>query len=174
MNPTRRLYIRTLFISVALFIVGQFIFKPFFEFFEPKFDLITFNVIEIQKGIRTSLLFSSTLFLIPFFILFTWRLSYLTASLKKTESAFIILVFITASLWIRHIEVKAYYTYLLHNNLIYLKDNLPVDAPIDPVNFVYYMFGGLCIGCIFSFFLIRQKKMRNESIKTPILNKKSR
>jgi hypothetical protein len=159
---------------VALFIVGQLIFKPFFEFFEPKFDLITFNVIEIQKGIRTSLLFSSTLFLIPFFILFTWRLSHVNASRKKTESVLIILVFIAASLWIKHIEVKAYYTYLLHNNLIYLKDNLPVDAPIDPVNFVYYMFGGLCIGCVFSFFLIRQKKMKNESIKKPMLNKKTR
>jgi hypothetical protein len=67
MNLTRRLNIRTLIISVALFIVGQFIFKPFFEFLEPGFDLITFNVIEIQKGIRTSLLFSSTLFLIPIY-----------------------------------------------------------------------------------------------------------
>ncbi len=161
MKPTRQLYIKTLLISVALFILGQFIFKPFFEFLEPGFDLITFYVIEIQKGIRTSILFSSTLFLIPIFILFTWRLSHVTASPKKIESVFIILVFIAASLWIRHIEVKAYYTYLLHNNLIYLKDNLPVNAPIDPVNFVYYMFGGLCIGCIFSFFLAPPEKYKD-------------
>ena len=174
MKLTRQLYIRILLISVALFIVGQFIFKPFFEFLEPGFDLITFNVIEIQKGIRTSLLFSLTLFLIPIFILLTWRLSQVIASRKKTESVLIILVFIAASLWIRHIEVKSYYTYLLHNNLIYIKDKFPVNAPIDPVNFVYYMFGGLCIGCIFSFFLVRQKNMKDESIKKPKQIKKAR
>lgn len=167
MKLTRKLYIRVLIISVALFIVGQLIFKPFFEFFEPKFDLITFNVIEIQKGIRTSLLFSSTLFLIPIFILLTWQLAQVTASRKKTEYVLIILVFIAASLWIRHIEVKAYYTYLLHNNLIYIKDILPVNAPIDPVNFVYYMFGGLCIGCIFSFLLLRRRNIKIESNNAP-------
>jgi hypothetical protein len=170
MKPTRQLYIRILLISVTLFILGQFIFKPFFEFLEPGFDLITFNVIEIQKGIRTSILFSLTLFLIPIFILLIWRLSQVTTPSKKTESVFVILFFIAASLWIRHIEVKSYYTYLLHNNLIYLKDNLPVNAPIDPVNFVYYMFGGLCIGCIFSYFLVRQKNMKDESIKKPTQN----
>ncbi len=164
MNLTRQLYIRTLLISTALFIVGQLVFKPFFEFLEPGFDLISFRVIEIHKGIRTSLLFSSTLFLIPIFILLTWRFSQIITAFKKTAAAFIILIFVTASLWIRHIEVKAYYTYLLKNNLIYIKDNKPVNPSIDPVNFVYYMFGGLCVGCIFSFLILRQKNVKNESI----------
>jgi len=157
-----KIYILTFLISSVLFILGQFIFKPFFEFLEPTFDRITFRVIEIQRGVRTSILFSSTLFLTPICILFTWRRARITTPPKKTLTILIILIFISAALCIQRLELKAYYTNLLKNDLIYLKDNNPATPSTDPVHFVYYMFGGLCIGCIFSFLFLRKKNKRTE------------
>src|SRR5271154_1240735 len=112
MSQTRQLNIRTLLISIFLFIIGQFLFVKFFEFFEPKFDLLTFKVVENRNGLRTSILFSLMLFLIPILVLATWRLSPIISTRKKFISYLIVIISITVAIWMRHVEVKAYYTYL--------------------------------------------------------------
>jgi hypothetical protein len=143
--------------------LGQLVFVNLFEFFEPQFNSVTIKVTEIQKGISTSVLFSITLFLIPVLIIVTWRFSPIILTTKKIVSGLIVLVLISFSIWIRHIEVKAFYTHLIKKGLIHINLDEPVIEYIDPVNFVYYMFGGLCLGCFASFIFLRQKK--NDSIR---------
>jgi hypothetical protein len=157
MNLKRQLYIRTLIISIALFLIGQCVFVNLFEFFEPKFDLLTFRVVENKKVIPTSILFSLTLFLTPILIFGTWRISRIDSIRKEIVSVLIVLSLMILAIWLRHLEVKAFYTHLFKNHLILIKDNKAKIQTIDPVNFVYYMFGGLCVGCIVSFLLLRSK-----------------
>lgn len=59
-------------------------------------------------------------------------------------------------------EVRSYFTYLMKNNLLYIKDNQAVDYKIDPVNFIYYMIVGLFIGCIAIFILFKQRTIKNK------------
>jgi|GEM_PF-1375245 hypothetical protein len=160
MNQSKQIFILTLLISIALFILGQFVFVGFFEFFEPKFDLIVFKVIERQTGIRTSILFSITLFLIPILTVLTWRFAPIVSKNKKIASAFIILCFAMAAIWIRHQEVKSYFTWIIKSNFLYIKDNKPVSYPIDPVNFVYFMAVGIIIGCIVSGLSFREERIK--------------
>jgi hypothetical protein len=155
MNQTKQLYLGTLIISIAFFLLGQMVFLRFFDSLEPQFDLITLQAIELRNGIPSSFLFSLTLFLIPILTFATWRLAPIISRNKKIASGLIILIFITLGIWMRHQEVKAFYTYLLKNHLI-LIGNKPVIQSVDPVRFVYHMFAGLCVGCIVSFLLLRQ------------------
>ena len=101
-------------------------------------------------------------------MLATWRISRINSIKKEIASALIILALMILAIWLRHMEVKAFYTHLFKNHLILIKDNKVVTQPIDPVNFVYYMFGGICIGCIFSFLILRKKSIENDSINKPL------
>ena len=160
MNQSKQIIILTLLFSIALFVFGQFAFVAFFEFFEPRFDLIVFKVIERQTGIRTSILFSITLSLTPILTVLTWRIAPIVSKNKRIASAFIILCFVMAAIWIRHQEVKSYFTWVIKNNLLFIKDNKPVSYPIDPANFVYYMAVGIIIGCIVSGLSFREKRIK--------------
>ncbi|MGH2565359.1 MAG: hypothetical protein ACRDE5_12640, partial [Ginsengibacter sp.] len=68
----------------------------------------------------------------------------------------IIIVFIISSIVVRHEEVKTYFNSIA-KKLVASNNNMTFTYPIDPVNFVYYMLAGLCIGCIVSYFLFKER-----------------
>jgi hypothetical protein len=55
--------------------LGQFLFVPAFKFFEPQVDGILFQITERNTTLKTSLLFSLLLALIPILVLLTWRVA---------------------------------------------------------------------------------------------------
>ncbi len=75
MKHSTKVFIKTVFLSIALFILGQLVFVNFFQFLEPTVDGILFQITETSGKIKTSLLFSLTLALIPILMLLTWQLS---------------------------------------------------------------------------------------------------
>ncbi len=155
----KTIYFQVGLLSVALFIVSQVFFVPIFEFFEPHVDGILFHVIELPGNFKTSILFSLILFLIPFLLLFTWRLAPIASPTKRIASLLTILICITIGIFSRHEGVKSYFNRIA-KNLVLRNHNMPVNYPLDPVNFVYRIFIGLCVGCIISYFLFRQKKLK--------------
>jgi hypothetical protein len=155
MKSSKRIYIQTGLLSIALFLLGHFFSFKVFHFFEPKVDGITFQIIEHKGIIKASLLFSLVLGLIPVLTILTWKFGGIVSSNRKLASIFTILIFLIVPILIRHAAVKAYLTGL-SKRLIERKTNM--IYPIDPINFCYYMFIGLCFGCIVSYFLFRVKR----------------
>ena len=146
-----------LLLSVILFAGGFFVFTGLFDFFEPTIDGILLQVPEPFKAFRTSLLFSLVLAFIPVLLILIWRFAPIVSSAKKIASVITVFIFIAIAILLRHQMVKTYFTRVVkpivssHNNTNFL-------YPIDPINFVYYITAGLCIGCTVSWFLFRQNK----------------
>ena len=149
------IHIWTLLLSIALFILGQLLYVKAFKFFEPAVDGILFQITEGKAILKTSLLFSLSLALIPILIVLTWRFSHLISLNKKFASALIILFFIVLGIFARHQQVKMYFTTVVKPAVL-TNGTTNMTYPIDPVNFVYYIFFGLLIGCIVSCILFKK------------------
>jgi len=144
-------------IAIAFFILGQLLWSNLFKFFEPKIKGIEFRIIESNsKTIKTSLLVSLTLALIPILTVLIWRLGSIISSTRRIAVSLTILAFIAIGIMIRHAAVRAYFTRIANN--INPSKEKDVIYPLDP-DFGYYMFAGLCIGFIVSYLLFRQKKI---------------
>ena len=70
-----------------------------------------------------------------------------------------ILIFIAIGIFARHQQVKIYFTTVIKPALL-TNGKTSVTYPIDPVNFVYYIFSGLFIGCIVSYISFKKKKAK--------------
>jgi hypothetical protein len=156
LNRYKSIYASTLLFSIALFVLGQILFIKAFDFFEPDIDGILFQIIEQSRPFKTSLLFSLTLALIPGFTLLTWRLGRIISLNRKIASVLLILIFIIIAIFARHQQVKIYFNTVV-KPVILTNGAKSIQYPIDPINFVYYIFSGLCVGCILSFFLFRNR-----------------
>jgi hypothetical protein len=139
--------------------LGQLLFDKAFNFFEPHVDGILFQIIERSSILKTSILFSLSVALIPILIVLTWRLAHIISINKKIASALMILIFIAIGIFARHQEVKIYFTTVVKPALL-TNGRTSITYPIDPVNFVYYIFAGLFIGCIVSYILFKKKKSK--------------
>lgn len=156
MKSSKSIIIAVLTISLVLFLTGQFAYRYFFHFAEPTVDGILFKVTNGAGAIKTSLLFSSGLFLIPILAYTVWKLAPINSSQRRIGSILIVLLFISIAIFVRHQEVKTYFTRVVRPALL-TNGKTPIDYPIDPVNFVYYIFGGLFLGLIVSWLLLRQR-----------------
>ena len=145
MKVSKTIYIWTLGFSIALFVLGQLLFVKAFKLFEPQIDGIFFQITEHKAALKTSTYFSLLLFLIPIFTVLAWQLAHITSLNRKIASALFILIFTTIGIFARHQEVKTYFTIVVKPALL-TNGKTSIIYPIDPLNFVYYMFAGLIIG----------------------------
>ncbi len=159
MSDSGKIYIQTLILAVALFILGQIVFIKFFQFLEPNVNGVLFQISERKGKIKTSLLFSLTLALVPILLILTWQLSPISLLSKKIGSGLTILIFILLAIWVHRQAVKSYFS-KIDKELISANNNTNVIYPIDPAPFVYYMFAGLLLGCVVSYFFFHQRKYR--------------
>lgn len=159
MKYSKASIIQTAIISAALFITGLLVFEKLFNFFEPRVTGVIFHVTEVGGKVSTSLLFALALALIPVFLLMVWQLTPIVTVNKKLLSVLIVFVLMVVAIWIRQRSVKSYYTSLSKNPALANFSN-GQQYPIDPVNLVYYMFLGLCIGSMLCYFLFRPRKKR--------------
>ena len=157
MKDSKKELVLAVLLAIILFVLGKLSFATLFEFFEPKIKGIEFLIIEASyKKIKTSLLVGLILGLIPILTVLTWRLGNIISSTKRIGVILTILCFIAIGIWIRHLEVRIYFTRMVNN--INPSKEKDVIYPLDP-DFGYYMFAGLFIGFIVSYFLYRQKKI---------------
>ena len=155
MKSSKATIIAVLAISTLLFLAGRFAYTYFFQIAEPNIDGVSFEVTSGNGVINTSLLFSGTLLLIPILIYILWRLAPIKSSRRRIVSILIVLLFISIGIFIRHQEVKTYFTRVVRPALL-TKGKTQIVYPIDPVNFVYYILGGLFLGLIASWLLLKQ------------------
>jgi len=157
MKPAAQTWILTGLLSIILLVTGKFVFTGLFGFFEPRIDGIIFHIRELEGKWKTSTLFSCMLALVPVLLVLMWRFAPVVSSIRRVGSVLIILIFMIAGILIRHQEVKMYFMRVVKPFFL-RKGQFNVNYPIDPVNFVYYMFTGFCIGYIISYFLFTQNK----------------
>ena len=142
---------------IIFFILGQWLYVPIFEFLEPRVGDIHFTIVEHSHLLRTSLLLSIFLALVPMAIVLNWRLAHIASPAKKIFSALIILCFVGLGVIMRRAMVSTYFTRVVAPSLSH-RGQSDFNYPIDPVNFIYYMFAGLLTGFLAGFFLFRQTK----------------
>jgi hypothetical protein len=150
-------WIQTEIIAIILFALGKLLFIMLFGFFEPHVDGIEFRIRELDRFLKTSTLFSLMLAIIPFLMGCMWRLAPVVSTSRKIISVFIPLLFMMAGIVLRHSQVKNYFIRVVKPYFL-SKGQLRVDYPIDPLNFVYYMSAGFCIGFILCWLLLKQKR----------------
>ncbi|MEP6746649.1 MAG: hypothetical protein ABJB86_02925 [Bacteroidota bacterium] len=141
--------------SVILFTGGLTTFRQLLKLLEPNVEGIEFVI----TGSLTAFLFSPTLGLIPILTFITWQLSGIDLLYRKIFSISIIILTIAAALFTRRQEVKIFFNSVVRP-LLLTNGKTHAVYPIDPRNFVYYLFGGLLSGCILSFLILRQKNIR--------------
>ena len=157
MKSHNSIFLRTALIAIILFIAGKLVFFRLFGLFEPAIDGILFQITERPGKYPTSLLFSLMMSFIPVMVAFIWQLGPVVSTGRRASVVATIVLFMCVGIFVRHYQVKNYFIGVVRPFLL-AKNQLPMQYPIDPANFVYYMFGGCCIGCILSFLLFSQKK----------------
>jgi hypothetical protein len=160
MKNSKTILTVTLLLAIFLFVLGKVFFVQIFEFFEPKIEGITFEIIEHNRTLKTSLLLSLILAFIPISISLTWRIASITSLFKKLIAIVISLLFISIGIWLRHQGIKSFFTRSV-KNIVSSNGNRSVTYPLDPVAYVYYMLIGLIVGCITTYILFRKRTVSN-------------
>ncbi|MES1226485.1 MAG: hypothetical protein ABUT20_64010 [Bacteroidota bacterium] len=142
-------------IACLLFIISKLVFVKLFALFEPSVQDIHFEIIDRPAIFPTSLLFSLLMAAIPVLVACIWQIAPVISSGRKISVVVVITTCMAAGIFLRHYLVKNYFNGVVRPFLLE-KNQLPMRYPIDPANFVYYMFAGCCAGCLISFLLFRQ------------------
>jgi len=154
----RAIIFYTLLFSIILFVLGQIFYGIFFELAVPKVEGAFYRVVEFNNPFRASILFSFILALVPLFILLTWRLASIAVLNKKLLTIFIAVICMASAVFIRQVMIRSYLK-ALTKSVNNHAQQLQVNYPVDQLYFEYCMFGGLCIGCLLSYFLFRAKQI---------------
>ncbi len=142
----------TIAFSVALFVLGIFIYGQYPELLLPKVNGGFYQVTEITGSFKATFMFSLILSLTPLSLYLVWRFSPIISYNKKLLSVGIVLACMALAIIGHQQMIKSYFISLLNR-----VDNISVSYPLNEVHFDYYLFLGLCVGCCISFFSLRQK-----------------
>ena len=119
---------------------------------------IRFTIVEHGHLLSTSLLFSILLALVPLAIVLNWRVAGISSPKQKIFSALIMLSFVAIGVLVRRAMVKTYFVRVVAPALSH-QGRSDFNYPIDPVNFIYYMFAGVLTGFLIAFFIFRRKRI---------------
>jgi membrane protease YdiL (CAAX protease family) len=150
-------------LCIVIFMLAKLLFTAVFGFFEPAVPGIEFEIIERNPVWKTSWLFAALLAFIPLALLALWRGVPIVSTSRRLLSVIIILLMMVAAIYIRHTEVRTYFNRVVVP-FFQKKGQAHVVYPIDPVNFVYYMFIGLFAGLVICWLVFRNHRRRNTLI----------
>lgn len=95
-------------------------------------------------------MFAIVIGIIPLCLFITWQLIPLHSTDKQTSSAFIILICMVTTVYIRY-KILVHYFEGLVQSLIDKTSASGVKYPFNELGFEYYLLGGLLCGCIISY-----------------------
>lgn len=158
MKYSRTAIILTTLCSIILFTLGIVTFSQVFELILPKVEGGFYQVLEVNESFKTAILFSVPLGLTPVLIYLTWLYSPIISRQKRLSSILIVITCITLAIIVRHQMIRSYFTGLLNTSTSSI-EKINVNYPMSEVHLEYYLFAGLSIGCIISYYLLRHKKI---------------
>ena len=149
--------ILTIFTSLVLFILTFTQFGKLFELIMPKIENLQYQTTEVGSQFKLALFFSIVIGLMPILLYLTWRLGRIEKTKRRMFSGLIVIVFMTISIVLRQQFIK-----LTFNRLTNLKtqtgETIYNSFGVENLNFEYYLLGGLVLGCIVSFFSLKDKE----------------
>lgn len=157
MKHSKTTIILSIFISMAFFALGLFTFDKLRELILPKVDGGFYQVLEINTGFKMSLLFSLVLGLTPIAIYLLWQYSPIVSKQKRLSSILLIILCLVLAMIARHQMIKSYFARVVSNSSSSI-EKVNVNFTMEDVHLEYYLFLGLCLGCIISFWTLRQKR----------------
>ena len=152
--------ILTIFTSLVLFILTFTQFGKLFELIMPKIENLQYQTTEVGSQFKLALFFSIVIGLMPILLYLTWRLGRIEKTKRRMFSGLIVIFFMTISIVLRQQFIK-----LTFNRLTNLKtqtgETIYNSFGVENLNFEYYLLGGLVLGCIVSFFSLKDKEAKH-------------
>lgn len=159
MKQTKKTVFFAVLLSIALFALGLFTFDKFIYLVLPKADGVSYYVTDLDRELWTTLSFSLVIGLMPILVLATWVLAPIVRGNKKCASIMIVLISIVLAVFVRKQMLSSYFTGV-PKNFSLSPDKIDIGYLINQTNFEYYMFLGGCMGCLISYFLLREKRIQ--------------
>lgn len=147
--------ILTIFASLVLFILTFTQFGKLFELLMPKFENFQYQTTEIGSQFKFALFFSIVIGLTPILLYLTWRLGRIEKTKRRMFSGLIVVVFMTVS-----IVLRQQFFIRLTNLKTQSGETIYNSFTIENLYFEYYLLGGLVLGCIVSFFSLKDKEAK--------------
>ena len=140
--------------SIVLFILTLIQFEKLFLQIIPRIENLQFQTTNIGSQFKLGLFFSIIIGLIPILLYLTWRIGRIEIKKRRIFSGLIVITFMTIAIIFRQQLIK-----LKFQGLINLKtqtgETIYNSLNIEDLHFEYYLFGGLILGCIVSFFSLK-------------------
>ncbi len=160
MNRFKITLITTVLISIAFFVLGFFSFGDIYESLLPRINGGFYQVEEPIGLFDTSLIPALVIGLTPLLIWTTWRLAHIISNRQRFFSALIVITCMMLAVLVRREMIKSYFARPA-SNTEKITEKLLVSFPLNKVNFEFYMFVGLIIGCLISYFYYNSEKARS-------------
>lgn len=149
--------ILVLILSLTLFVVGFYSFGAIYESLLPRVDNGFYQVTNFIGLFDTSLIPALVIGLTPVFIWKTGTMAHITSRTQTIYTILIVIICMTTAVLLRREMIKLYFARLI-NTTDLTNNNSNLGFPLNKVNFEYYMFSGLIVGCLLSYLLLRQRK----------------
>jgi hypothetical protein len=157
MKDFGKTFMLAVMLSILLFFAGLFLYGAIVEVVLPNDEKIFYQDIGAKGVFGNSFLFSFLLALMPIFIVCTWGLCRAYEKADRFSIASIVIVFAFLSVFVRQ-HVLAAYLKRLSLSTEMAPDDLTISYPLNRLNFEWYMFAGLCAGCIIACILYRRRR----------------
>lgn len=168
MNNNKKTTIALTFLtSLFLFILTFSLFGNLFELLISKPENFQYQATRMRSQIKLRLLFSLAIGLTPIFLYLTWRIARIKTTKKRLYSALLVVAFMAASIVFRQQFINSEITRLA-NFETQPDATFNTAISIEVLNFEYYLLGGLCLGCVASYFSLRNNEPEDSLNNTPL------
>lgn len=154
MKLSKRTIFLTIIVSIIIVFLGVYFFSYYYDFLLPGVEGTDYQVIDFNGPFMNSLFFSMLVALIPIASVLTWKAARMTELNKRIWTVVIITICVTLGIIVRYQVIKSYLLGLKKND----SDIVEIIYPVNQLNYEYYMIGGVCVGCLISYFLFRPEK----------------
>lgn len=159
MKQTKKTVFFAVLLSIALFALGLFTFDEFIYLVLPDAGGVSYHVTDLNRELWTTLSFSLVIGLMPILVLATWMLAPIVSTNKKCASMIIVIICTVLAIFARKQMLSSYFSGV-SKNFSLSPDKIDIGYLIDQMNFEYYIFLGSCMGCLISYFLLREKRIQ--------------
>lgn len=144
-------------VSILLFLLSYLLFSNFSELFLPDLENIKYVSLSPDSGFKVIRNISIVIGLIPIFLTLNWHYSSIKKLRSKVISAGIVLVLIAIAFLIRRGLIQS----AGNKTFSFGEQSFKPDFNIENLNYEYYMFFGLILGCLITYFLMKPKTEEN-------------
>lgn len=160
-NNLTKLYI--VLLSITLFITSFLILPKISNLLIPKIENLSFYSSNLSDQFKLNLYLSAIIGITPVFLYFTWRLAKISNKSQKLLSFILVFISMGLSIFARQQFLK--YEFRKLPILRTQTDEIITNSlPTKYLNYEFYLFIGLVLGCVTSYLIFKNKVNQKELI----------